>query len=207
MKPVRRNGQTRTVTREGGFTLLELIIAAGILAIIIVNMSMLLRATSQTHDASEDTQALDLHARQTLDRIVIALQSAAKNSVIPAAEAPLYSSAVDYDVSLGVEDGELVWGEPERIGLQMDTGEVLWYRSLGTEEERRVVWGRYVGPAMLGESPQNGLDDNTNGIIDELGLSFTVAGDSVIVRMTLERTNSAGVALVREFEQVVAFRN
>lgn len=202
MKP-----RTLRPSSRGGFTLWEIIIASGILGIVIVNVSLLLRATSENHNDNQVVQSLDLHARQTLDRIVIALQSAAKNSVIPAAEAPLYSSAVDYDVSLGVEDGAVVWGEPERIGLQMDTGEVLWFRSMSTEDERRVVWGRHVSPVMAGESPSNGLDDNANGIIDELGLSFTVDGDAVRVRMTLERENTNGAEVVREFEQVVSFRN
>lgn len=190
-----------------GFTLWEIVIASGILGIVIVNVSLLLRATSANYDDNQAVQSLDLHARQTLDRIVIALQSAAKNSVIPAAEAPLYSSAVDYDISLGFENGEFVWGEPERIGLQMDTGEVLWFRGVSTEEERRVVWGRYVSPSMAGETPNNGLDDNANGIIDELGLSFTVDGDAVRVRLTLERENTNGALIQREFEQVVSFRN
>ncbi|MBI1382680.1 MAG: hypothetical protein GC161_16515 [Planctomycetaceae bacterium] len=202
MKP-----RTFRPSSRGGFTLWEIIIASGILGIVIVNVSLLLRATSDNHNDSQVLQSLDLHARQTLDRIVIALQSAAKNSVIPAAEAPLYSSAVDYDVSLGVEDGVVVWGEPERIGLQMDTGEVLWFRSMSTEDERRVVWGRHVRPVMAGESPGNGLDDNANGIIDELGLSFTVDGDSVRIRMTLERENTNGAEVMREFEQIVSFRN
>ena len=199
--------RNRRSSSRRGFTLWEIVIASGILGIVIVNVSLLLRATSENHDNNQAVQSLDLHARQTLDRIVIALQSAAKNSVIPAAEAPLYSSAVDYDVSMGVENGKVVWGEPERIGLQMDTGEVLWFRSMSTEDERRVVWGRYVSPAMAGEEPQNGLDDNANGIIDELGLSFTVDGDAVRVRMTLERENTNGALVQREFEQVVSFRN
>lgn len=202
MKP-----RTLKTSSRGGFTLWEIIIASGILGIVIVNVSLLLRATSENHNDNQVVQSLDLHARQTLDRIVIALQSAAKNSVIPAAEAPLYSSAVDYDVSLGVENGEIVWGEPERIGLQMDTGEVLWFRSMSTEDERRVVWGRHVSQVMAGESPGNGLDDNDNGIIDELGLSFTVDGDAVRIRMTLERENTNGAEVVREFEQIVSFRN
>jgi hypothetical protein len=194
-------------TTRAGFTVLEVAIAIGILTIIAINMSMLLNATAKGHGASREQEILESHARQTLDRIVLALQSAARDSVIPAAEPPLYSSAVDYEANLGVQDGRIVFGPPERIGLELATGEVLWFRDANTPAERRVVWGRYVNPTMQGEVPANGLDDNGNGIIDELGLSFTVDGDTVLVRMTLARANAAGNQIVLPVEQRIAFRN
>lgn len=192
---------------RAGFTVIEISIAVGIVAIVGINMSMLMRATAEGHSQAREQEILESHARQTLDRIVLALQSAARDSVIPAAEAPLYSSAVDYEISLGVEDGEVVWGDPERIGLALDSGEVIWFRSVNTEAERRVVWGRHVNPTMVDETPANGLDDNANGIIDELGLSFTVDDNSVLVRMTLAKPGQGGNTLFLPVEQRVAFRN
>ncbi len=196
-----------TPSRRAGVTVLELAIAVGLVGLVMVNMTMLLRATSRSHDVTTDRLNLEVHASQLLDRMATALIGANADSVMPGNQAPLHASVIDYEISLGIQDGQVIWGDPERISLLPQTGEVVWMRSPDTSGERRVVWGRYVSEFMEGELLGNGIDDNDNGLVDEMGLSFTLEGDSVVIRLTLARPDSTGRLITFPTETRVAFRN
>ena len=92
-------------------------------------------------------------------------------------------------VSKKVENGAVVWGDPEEISGA--NAQVVWSQNPGDPDERRVVWSNVVRPFLEGEI-QNGTDDNQNGLIDEKGLNFTLQGNRVTIRLTLERARNAG---------------
>ena len=52
-----------------------------------------------------------------------------------------------------------------------------------------------------------GLDDNANGLKDEKGLSFDLDGDSVIIRLTIEKPGVDGTSIVKEHQARVTCRN
>jgi hypothetical protein len=65
--------------------------------------------------------------------------------------------------------------------------QVTWFENPGAPQERRVVWSNLVRDLLEGEEV-NGIDDNANGLIDEDGLSFTVDGSRITVRLSLGTT-------------------
>jgi type II secretory pathway pseudopilin PulG len=201
-RPIRRG--------RGGFTLLEALISLGLFAVLAVNLSLLTRATERGAGQQDELLELDVIATQTLDRIVLALMSAQAEAIEPLNEAPLNDRRITYVISRGAdENGDVVWSDPESVGLEDAGDEVVWQRNQGAENELRVVWGRHVARTALGEELGNLTDDNGDGLIDEFGLSFHLDenGRSVVVQLTLERTSEAGNVLRTACQQRVAFRN
>ena len=193
--------------RRAGFTALEATIAVVLMGIVVFNLTWVLAATRQAYDAQEDVAALEVLATQTLDRIAQALVAANASGVVPSNSAPLHSSQITYEISLGVQDGEVVWSDPERIEHDEPAERVLWTRQPDTEQSATVVWGRNVAQWMEGETPDNLLDDNLNGLVDEFGLSFSIEGESVLIQLTLRRTGSGGREITTSVQTRVAFRN
>lgn len=189
---------------RAGFTLIEALIAMALAAVVVVKLGMIMEDASRA--SSEQTAALTLEnqAQRVLDKIAFAVMSAERDQLFPDPESPDFSTAVTFAVSLGVQDGEVVLGDPERIGSEGQ--QVLWRQNPGMPEERRVSWCNTLRDVMLDEIDGNLLDDNDNGLFDEPGLSFTLQGDAVTIRLCLERDRESG-AVTRAVETVVTVRN
>jgi hypothetical protein len=171
-------------------------------------MAIMLLRMSRTSEAS-DVGAIELEdqARRLLDRISYAIVGTDKEKLFPDPATPIHSSELSYEVVIGVEDGELVWGDPERIGLEPDDAtRLVWNRNPGDVDQQRSVWCNVVRPFIAGEIP-NGIDDNGNGLVDERGLSFTMEGNMVTIRVTLERMRREGPPLTQVVETTVRVRN
>ena len=145
-------------------------------------------------------------AMRVIDQISFAVMGANRATLFPDPESPTYTENVSYQVSLGVEDGEVVWGDTERIEMAAATSQVVWRSNPGEPEELRVVWCNLVRPFLEGEL-NNGIDDNGNGLIDESGLNFTLQGNTVLIRLTLERTDANGKPVEQSVETRVTLRN
>lgn len=197
-------------TGRSGFSLLEVVIALGLFTVLAVNLTLLTRATERSAGQADDLRQLEVMAAQTLDRVVLALMSARAESIDPLNTAPLNDSEVRYTISTGVDgDGNVVWSDPESIGLAPGTDQVVWCRNPGGQDELRVVWGHDVAAAALGEALGNLTDDNGDGLIDEYGLSFHLSDDgrSVLIQLSLARDSSAGNRIETAARQRVSFRN
>ena len=72
--------------------------------------------------------------------------------------------------------------------------------------EQRTVLVNGVSAFLEGELA-NGTDDNTNGIIDERGLCFDLEGDTLNVRLSLERVGPGQRLIVRTQTVSIALRN
>ena len=190
--------------RRAGFTAIELSIVVVLLVIVTIKAAMLFdfAAKSQIEDTAE--LALEDQARRTLDQVAFAVMGANRETLFPDPDSPNHDSRVWYEVSLGVEDGEVVWGDPEEISGA--GSQVVWSQNPGQADERRVVWSNVVRPFLEGEI-QNGQDDNQNGLIDENGLNFTLQGNRVTIRLTLERAQPDGGAHTQSVETSVTLRN
>ncbi|MEM7518448.1 MAG: hypothetical protein AAF368_16185, partial [Planctomycetota bacterium] len=132
--------------------------------------------------------------------------SSDRNTLQPDPESPNHSAELSFMVSLGVENGETVWSDPEMVQLSDVGGQVLYRQNPDEDDELRVVWCNLVRPYLDGEFA-NDEDDNGNGLADEFGLSFELDGDAVNIRLTLEKTNSDGEDIAIYVETTVTCRN
>ena len=145
--------------------------------------------------------------RRVLERIALAVMGSDREGLNPESFAPTSSNQLTYQVNLGVENGEVVWSDPERITTDgVDAEQVVWLENPGAAEERRVVWANIARPFLEGEFA-NGVDDNNNGLVDESGLSFDIDGSKVAIRLTLSQPGSEGQELVRTVETEATCRN
>jgi len=190
-----------------GLSLVEVLIALGLMGLVLGNVYMVIGKGTKSYGVQTGDSVADAHARRTLDRVALAVVGASRSSIYDAMEAPFSGSEINYQTCLGVEDGEVVWSAPQRIALTNDTGrQVTWFEQPGLANERRVAWSNWVTQLFEGEVA-NGLDDNRNGLKDEKGLSFDLDGDSVIIRLTIEKPGVDGEPIVKTLQTRVTCRN
>ncbi len=187
-------------------TAMELVLALALLAIIALKASMVLTSANEAQQQDSAIMALEDQARRALDQIAYAVMGSDRDSLIPDPESPIFSTSLRYSISLGVEDGEVVWDDPEEIGLSLDESQVIWRKNPGTAEELRVAWCNVVRPFLEGEIP-NGTDDNGNGIVDENGLSFVVERDAVTIRLSVQRPGPQNQPISETVSTMVTVRN
>lgn len=193
--------------RRSGFTLIETTIAIALLAIVMVNALTLLETTRKSDEAQADQLELQLLASQALDRIVLALVEADEEATLPQNEAPFSDSVINYQASLGVEDGVEIMSEQAQISLEQNDDRIVWKRNPGAANEQQVTWSRYVSDFLIDEIGMNLGDDNGNLLIDEEGLSFNIEQGSVLIRLTLSREDGNGNEITASAETRAAFRN
>lgn len=192
--------------RRGGFTLVEVLITLALIGLVFGNIFMVMDSSSKAFQAGVSSTDVEFQADRTLDRIALALMASSRDSLSPSAEAPLHSSSLTYETVLGIQDGAVVVGDPQRIEFTVLQGQVVWTENPALPGERSVVWTNWVREYLSGELP-NGVDDNGNGLVDEKGLSFTVEGDRVAIRLALERQGQGGKPITIVRETVVTCRN
>jgi type II secretory pathway pseudopilin PulG len=191
---------------RAGFTVVETVIALALVGLVLTKLTLVMDEARRAHQEESIAMALEDQAMDLIDRIAYAIVGSSAEKLDPAPIAPFTSAKINFQVSLGVEDGETVWGEPEVIGLSEDGGEIYWGQNVGEVNERLVVWANTVSE-MLEDELLNGVDDNGNDLADELGLSFVVDLESVTIRLSLERTHSDGEKTQVTRETTVTCRN
>ena len=197
--------RNRASTRGAGFTLVELLIALALLALVVAKVTYLADSAFQYSRQTSSSMVLDEKAEILMDKIVYSLMGSDRDDLIPITESPLHASSLTYRISFGMENGEVVWGAPETIGLE-DGRCLVWSETPDGAAARRVVWTNLVRPLLEGEQI-NGVDDNANGLIDETGLNFAIDGSTVVIRMTLTSESGEELAVTRTVEAAAACRN
>jgi hypothetical protein len=195
----------RSLSRSprAGWTLIETVLAALLVTGVMTKAAFVVDAALGL--ASEETASMHCEdqARAVIDRIALAVMGSDRESLLPQIEA-LHSNSIRYSFSLGLEDGEVVWSDPEEIRLGGSS--VEWRENPDAAAERRVVWTTLVSPLLEGETV-NGVDDNGNGLIDEDGLSFVLEGQRIRIRLTLRRPEVDGRTVQQTVESIVYCRN
>jgi len=209
-------------TPRSGFTALEAAITTAIIGLVLSTLMTFAESSSEAHRAQLVSVGLHDRGKGALERIEVQLQSARLASITPQVESPLFTTVIDFQREVGT-GAVAVWGPTERIGLELDDGEVddgldndndgmtderrvVWTRALGTAEEQRSVLARDV-PEWGEDGILDGLDDNGNGVIDEPGFFFTFENGALVVSLSLQSdvgqpTHSAGT-----FEGKIHVRN
>lgn len=189
-----------------GFTLLEVLLAISLFGLVGFKVYGAMTAMNQSVDEQSLDAQVEDQARRVLRQIAYEVMGSNRETLAPDAPAHLGSDSLRYQVSLGVQDGEVVWADPEQLSLEERMKQVVWSENPETEIERRVVWSNMVAPYLEGELP-DGMDNNGNGLIDEKGLSFELDGNSVTVRVTLESVKKDGSSAAKTVQTTVTCRN
>lgn len=196
----------RRACTSSGFSLVEAVIALALIGLVVTKLTVVMGDAQEAHQHETTAMALEDQAMELIDKIAYAIVGSSRDSLDPNPAVPFFSPRMRYAISLGVEDGQVVWGDPEEIGLVEEQGELYWGQNLGLESERRVVWANTVSQLLEDELP-NGEDDNGNELADELGLCFVLEGSKVTIRLTLERVDEAGDRIQVRRETEVTVRN
>ncbi len=193
------------ISPRSGWTLIELSITVVLVSIVMAKAVFVMKSALGL--ASEETASMHFEdqARRVMDRIALAIMGADRGELVPQLEQVSHDT-VQYRFSLGLENGEVVWSDPEQIRLDEARTGVEWLENPAQAEEKKVVWTKLVSPMLEGELP-NGVDDNDNGLVDESGLSFVIEGDRVLIRLTLQRPEIGGRTVAETVESVVTCRN
>lgn len=192
---------------RAAFTLLEMLISLALVALVVTNIVLAMRTSTQAYEVGSSRVEVEDQARRTLDKIALAVMGSSREGLAPGQLYPLDTPSLTYQLILGYEDGEAVWSDPERIEREQQAAQITWSKNPGAAGEQRVVWTKWVRDYMAGEIGGNGVDDNDNGLIDERGLSFTIEEDLVTIRLTLEKVAPDGTRVTVPVETQVNVRN
>lgn len=215
--------------KKAGFTLVEMMISASILAFVLGAAAMIALASANAFSMGSGNMTLEGKVRRTANRLVNEFTSAGRAGLIPNPQpAPpaqgVGTSTLDFRKNIGVIGGVVQWGPVTRVRFEyapgeldngldddgnglVDEGAVVWLENPDTPQERRATLIKGVSEFLQGEIP-NGLDDNGNGLVDEQGLSFDMDNNNLIIRLSLERMQTGlQQPLVRSIETSILLRN
>lgn len=213
---------------QSGFTLIELMIAMALLAVVAGGVTTASRRGLGLFARSSVNSEINARAGRTIDRISRELMGAGATRIDPdlsfdAGDPPVWSTELEFEVAGDWVAGAVVWGPERRIALELaegeadngiddngnglvDEGSVVMLENPGQPNERRVVLVNGVSEYLEGEV-LNGIDDNGNGLIDERGFCFDLARGPLSIRLSLERLDPEGRLLVRTHSDSVQMRN
>ena len=159
----------RTNARRRGFTLVELALVMTITIGIGGTIFVASHSLSTAFKTGSSLATLDLQAHETLMRVADLLEQAGPGELDPpTAVTPDWTGTITFKRAVGYTDGDIVWGPIERIAVEQSPSD-----------------------------PDDGVDNDGNGLVDELQLIWTVRpGEADENRHVLVR----GVAEFAEFE-------
>ena len=204
-------------------SVVELMIAMLILMLLLGAIGVTVLRGGEAFKQGVATSEVESQARRALDRISDELAGARVASLAPNPAGFFGSSTLDFDESAGFAGGVVVPGNTTRIQLRpepsdpddgidnngnglIDECEVVLVRDVGLATQTTTVIVPWVREFAVGET-LNGNDDNGDGLRDERGLSFELVGQTLNIKITLERLDPENIPFARTVETSVRLRN
>ena len=220
----------RRANHRSGSTLLELLVALTILAMVVGIPLALLRTSEALQTATTTRSELRLRGRRVLDRVADRLAGASATTVVEYVAPPAGAAtsagtpSVQFQVASGWAAGATTWQQAERIALApspsdpdngadddhdglVDERQLVWTIDVGLPEERSVVIASEIPEMLEGELAGNAADDNGNGLADEPGFVVAFGEDEAVVWLTLAGRDAKGQRVEHTAERRIAFRN
>jgi prepilin-type N-terminal cleavage/methylation domain-containing protein len=216
---------TNKYTRNRGFTLVELMISFTVLAAMLSAVAATVLRGKATYDQGMTVGTLESQARRTLDRISTEFTGARWSGLAPNANLIGIngSPTCNFVTCVGFAAGGMVWSTPTTVRLQaspadandgvdnnsnglVDECQVELVRNVGAADEQVVVLAGLVREFLQGETV-NAADDNGNTLSDERGLVFSLNGETLTIRLTLEALDTDRRVITRTVETAIHVRN
>ena len=182
---------SQRTTRSHGFSLVEMMVALGLLGIILTSLSMVLRQTRKSYRTGSAIMAVENQGARAMREVVDSLRTADLTSLGAIPAPPLSAPTLDYQVNLGFVGTQTVWSDPMRLRFDPAAGTIVRTEDVGGPNQASVTLGRNI-PRLLEGELLNGVDDNGNGLRDEPGFSLTREGDLLVVRLTIQAPGPDG---------------
>jgi len=209
--------------RRAGFTLVEALLAAVLVASILGSLAL---ATSTTADASKagaNEVRVEAQALRALSRAVASLELAGVDTLDVASDPDLAHSGLQFQSLASLKGGTLTWADPARLEWRLrdgesddgtdedgnglvDDGRLVLVLDPGGPDESTVVLANGV-PELLEGEEENGVDDNGNGLVDEGGFCITRDGDALTLRLTVSWRDAEGQVYSHTARTTVQVRN
>ncbi len=208
---------------RAGFSLIEMLIVALILSLALGMLSMIGQSSERAYETGTTAAQLEQQSAQAVDRIVVELRPMRLSTLAPDPSPGLGGSSIQYVQALGFEAGEVQDSSLRQLAFEYaegelddgldnnsnglrDEGRVVLTEDLGGPSERELVLTRWVAELFEGELP-NGIDDNGNGLVDERGFHVERAGETLFVRLTLQRPDAQQRVMTRTARTSTEARN
>ncbi|MCA9320150.1 MAG: hypothetical protein KDB53_05420 [Planctomycetes bacterium] len=205
-------------------TLLDMVVALMILAIVLSGLYAWLYSTTRAAGTVTVRTNLNLEATRAVEKVSREILSAGVSTLFPSnPSAPLGTSQLTYQKGQGWGASGKVWSAPMRIELRFANGEIddgidnngdglvdegtvylILDANLATEREMPIATNV---KEYFGDEEPNAIDDNDNGLVDERGLSFELRDDQLTIRLSLIGVLPGGSIIRSDVEQSVRMRN
>ena len=204
-------------TGRAGFSMIETLIAATVLAMAVGTIVLVSNANNNAYQTGATVAELESKAGIAMGRLVEELRMVGKESL------SLTPTQLQYERAEGFVAGQKLWSTSRRLELALEGGElddgvdnngngliderqVVLTEDVGGPNERRRVLVRWVSELAAGELP-NGVDDNGDGQVDEAGFTAERVGDALVIRLSLQRLDAQGFPITRAAQTSTSMRN
>jgi len=212
----------RIASKRAGFTLIEILISVTVIGVTLGSVIMSMGQGAAAWQSNMAAGTLDAKTERTLSRIIRYLESASGDNIQPDLGLTPLSSWIDFQEITGYGGGAVSLSETSRIQLEIAPGEidngaddngnglidecrVVLIRDPGGDETQ-VVIANGIREYLEGETGAVG-DENGNGLFDEPGLCFDLEGNTLNIRITLEKVGPSGRLLTRTLEGSITLLN
>jgi len=189
-------------------TIVEMTISSAVLVVVLsIAATAILRAQGAAAGVAVRVET-ERRSSAAMERVTALLADCAGTTVAGNVAPPSGASSITFRERTGWNAGSVIYGDvttiqwesdpldPEngtdddRDGL-VDEGRVMWLSGTGPNAKSAVLV-QNVANRLEGETGGDNLDNNGNGLVDERGLSFVLAGGRLSVRVTVERRERDG---------------
>lgn len=181
-------------TKEKGYTLLEILIATTIFAILLSMVYQLLASSQASYDASTGRSEMQVKARRILDDMVKELRLSGASACIL-----LSSSSIQFSKNVGYTSPSITWGDQTTYTLQYDTDDT----NNGVDDNKNGYTDEQIITKQAG-----GVTTVIARNIKEGGLTFAIESTNlVVIQLTVLGKNEKGEVVETSVDTKVFLRN